>query len=56
VCLKEESTHVVDDDVDSLHIDTSSEDIGCNEDTLLERLERRVSADSVYSEGEVKVE
>jgi hypothetical protein len=32
------STHVVDDDVDSLNIDTSTEDVSGNEDSLLESL------------------
>ncbi len=37
---------VVDHDVNTLHIDTTAEDIGCNKDTLLERLERRVAGDT----------
>jgi hypothetical protein len=32
-------THVVDDDVDTLDIDTSTENVGCDKDTLLECLE-----------------
>ena len=32
-------THVVDDDIDTLDVDTTPEDVGSDEDTLLERLE-----------------
>lgn len=37
---------VVDDDVDSFDIDTSTEDVGCDQDSLLEVLEHLVSVDS----------
>ena len=39
-------THVVDDDVNSLNIDTSTEDVSGNEDSLLESLELLESRDS----------
>lgn len=38
---------VVDDDVYTLHIDTTTEDIRSNEDTLFELLERGVPLDTV---------
>ena len=34
-----QETHVVDDDVDSLDIDTSTEDVGSDKYTFLESLE-----------------
>jgi len=37
---------VVDDDVDSLDIDSSSKDVGADEDSLLESLELLVPLDS----------
>ena len=37
---------VVDDDVDSLDIDSSSEDVGADKDSLLESLELLVPLDS----------
>ena len=37
---------VVDDDVDALYIDTTAENIGGDQDTLLKRLERRVALDT----------
>lgn len=40
---------VVDDDVDSLDIDTSSKDVGGDEDSLLEVFEHLVSVDSAGS-------
>ena len=36
---------IVDDDVDTLDIDTTTEDVGSDQDTLLERLEGRVARD-----------
>lgn len=39
-------TIVVDDDVDTLDIDTTTEDVGSDQDTLLERLEGSVSRDT----------
>jgi hypothetical protein len=41
-----QGAHVVDDDVDTLDVDTTTEDVGSDQDTLLESLERRVSRDS----------
>jgi hypothetical protein len=40
------ATHVVDDDINSLDIDTTTKDVGGDEDTLLEVLEHLVSVDS----------
>lgn len=39
-------THIVDHDVDTLDIDTTTENVGSHQDSLLERLERFVSGDS----------
>ena len=39
-------TVIVDHDVDTLHIDTTTEDIRCDEDSLLERLESGIPVDS----------
>ena len=39
-------TVVVDDDVHTLNVDTTTEDICCDEDTLLERLESGIPVDS----------
>lgn len=39
------ATHVVDDDINSLDIDTTTKDVGGDEDTLLEVLEHLVSVD-----------
>lgn len=38
---------VVDDDVDALDVDTATEDVGRDEDALLERLELLVAADTL---------
>jgi hypothetical protein len=43
---KSMATHVVDDDINSLDIDTTTKDVGGDEDTLLEVLEHLVSVDS----------
>ncbi len=40
-------THVVDHDVDSLDIDTSTKDIGSDQDTFLELFEHLVTGDTV---------
>jgi hypothetical protein len=39
---------VVDDNVDTFHIDTTSEDVGSDQDTLLESLELLVSTDTLF--------
>lgn len=46
---------VVDNDVYTLHINTTTEDIGSNKDALFERLERGVSFDTERG-GERSVE
>lgn len=38
---------VVDDNVDALNIDSTTEDVGRNQDTLLERLELLVATDAL---------
>ena len=45
----DQGTHVVDDNVDSLDVDTSSKDIGRDEDSLLKRLELLESVDTKVS-------
>ena len=42
VCVR--GAVVIDDDVDTLNIDTTPKDIGGDKDTLLKRLERLVTA------------
>ena len=37
---------IVDDDVDTLNINTTTEDVGSDQDTLLKRLEGSVSRDT----------
>lgn len=39
---------VVDNDVYSLNIDTTTEDVGSNQNSLLERLELLVSTDTLF--------
>jgi hypothetical protein len=41
-------TIVVNDDIDSLDINTATEDVCCNEDALFECLEGSVAVDAVY--------
>ena len=43
---EKQNTHIVDDNVNSLDIDTTSKDVGSNQDSLLEVLEHLVSVDS----------
>ena len=40
-------TVVVDDDVHTLNVDTTTEDVRCDEDTLLECLESSVAVDTM---------
>lgn len=47
VCIRR--AVIVDDDVDTLNIDTTTEDISRHEDTLLEGLEGRVAVDTEES-------
>jgi hypothetical protein len=43
--------HIVDDDVDALNIDTTTKDIGGDQDTLLEGLELLEPGDTERSAG-----
>ena len=40
---------VVDNDIDSLDVNTATEDISCNKDTGIERLEGLIATDTEYS-------
>lgn len=55
VCIRR--AVVVDDDVDTLNIDTTAEDVSRHEDTLLEGLECRVAVDTenLHISGSVRV-
>jgi len=48
LCFVEEETYVVDDDVDSLDIDTSTENVGSDKYTFLESLELLEPGDTFW--------
>ncbi len=49
VCIRR--AVIVDDDIHSFNIDTTSKDVGCHKDALLESLECRITADTAKDVG-----